>query len=380
MASISLTNLASFHSTEFCETINTSMFALCFLPPFLSACFALKDVNFDFVDFPLQKWVAADKLNFTANSTAECGLRCTAKSNPDQFFCSGFVFLGSEKACTLAELVYFPEKLRVAWASSEYTSNTFAWRAIDNEYKTGSWILQNIFHSHKEKHPWYAVDMIYEHEVHGIEIVERKDDAAWRTKDIEVRVGHLRPFEAGEKGDVKYTINDICGVFKGPGSTGGISTINCCEPIRGRYVTLQRVSDILEYLNWSEIRIQSSILKESVEGDVKIMKRREGFALSPKCPSTDNFSQCPKSHPFAYHQGDHCCKLNIEHDTRMTSYPILHFDSRSCKDDHGVEKHVACSKPPCINNGCRLYKCYLQNKELTGSKINPLLMVNFQST
>ena len=67
--------------------------------------------------------------------------------------------------------------------------------------------------------------------------------------DIEVRVGYEKPFTPGTKG-VVYTTNTVCGTFTGPGNAKVQSTIECSEPIEGRYVTLQttkRYPKLLEY-------------------------------------------------------------------------------------------------------------------------------------
>ena len=82
--------------------------------------------------------------------------------------------------------------------------------------------------------------------VSGVKIVEAVSDLSF---DIEVRVGYEKPFTPGTKG-VVYTTNTVCGTFTGPGNSKVQSTIECSEPIEGRYVTLQttkRYPKLLEY-------------------------------------------------------------------------------------------------------------------------------------
>ena len=184
-----------------------------FLFIILPFCSAINHVQFDYVDYSIEKWTASDKMSFTANSMAECVVRCIAKSNREKFFCSGVLYNESDGICNLAELVYFPNKLRVAWSSSTRSETHSAWKAIDNESDDKGKYFAST--TKKDIYPWYAIDLIYEHEVHRIEIVERDIDIyASKTNDIEVRVGNERPFEANTNGDKKYTFNNVCGVLK----------------------------------------------------------------------------------------------------------------------------------------------------------------------
>ena len=51
-------------------------------------------------------------------------------------------------------------------------------------------------------HPWYAIDLIVEHEVTGIKIFERYKEAS-------VRVGDTHTFSLDSNTDVLYTINTV---------------------------------------------------------------------------------------------------------------------------------------------------------------------------
>ena len=62
-------------------------------------------------------------------------------------------------------------------------------------------------------------------------MVERSDCCAFRTRDINVRVGINSPPEWGTGGDAEITFNQLCGIFLGPGQLGTTSNLTC----DGRY-------------------------------------------------------------------------------------------------------------------------------------------------
>ena len=108
-------------------------------------------------------------------------------------------------------------------------------------------------------------------------IFERSDCCADRTRDINVRVGMNSPPAKGTGGDAEITVNELCGIFLGPGQTGSTSILTCdgnylltkgiyyniqvdisaSEPRFGRFVTLQRVSSVESNspLNWREVTV-----------------------------------------------------------------------------------------------------------------------------
>ena len=58
-------------------------------------------------------------------------------------------------------------------------------------------------------------------------MVERSDCCADRTRDINVRVGMNSPPAEGTGGDAAITVNELCGIFLGPGQTGSTSILTC---------------------------------------------------------------------------------------------------------------------------------------------------------
>ena len=58
-------------------------------------------------------------------------------------------------------------------------------------------------------------------------MVERSGCCAFKTKDINVRVGMNSPPEEGTGGDAEITDNQLCGIFLGPGQLGATSTLTC---------------------------------------------------------------------------------------------------------------------------------------------------------
>ena len=58
-------------------------------------------------------------------------------------------------------------------------------------------------------------------------MVERSACCAYKTRDINVRVGMISPPADGTGGDAEITDNKLCGIFPGPGQLGTTSTVTC---------------------------------------------------------------------------------------------------------------------------------------------------------
>ena len=85
-----------------------------------------------------------------------------------------------------------------------------------------------------------------------------------------MRVGFGRPFAPGTF--AQYENNQLCTFWDNIGSTGSTYTLTCTgkirtspvlsyhlsEPILGRFVTLQKVSNDGNDLNWAEVRVEST--------------------------------------------------------------------------------------------------------------------------
>ena len=145
-----------------------------------------------------------------------------------------------------------------AWASSAASSASFA---VDKIPYFSSFLSGT---SNGDQYPWLAIDFYTPASVSGVKIVEAVSDLSF---DIEVRVGYEKPFTPGTKG-VVYTTNTVCGTFTGPGNAKVQSSIECSEPIEGRYVTLQttkRYPKLFEYdtnlksfIQWNKIELDRS--------------------------------------------------------------------------------------------------------------------------
>ena len=224
------------------------------------ACSALSTAVYSTKVVSIDEWTVSDQVQIKAISTVHCGILCMNKYEKDRS-CSAITFDQENSLCTAARLAYFTS-LKVAWASSIY-GGLNAGFAIDRNYQTGTLALKNIFRSQKEFHPWFAVDLLRPHSVTSIRIVERTDENADRTRNIEARVGDCKPYEAGTNVSTIFTINSVCGTFDGPGVVGTTSVITCSTPLIGRYVTLQRLStESTTEINWSKIFIDSKVFTE----------------------------------------------------------------------------------------------------------------------
>ena len=122
-----------------------------------------------------------------------------------------------------------------------------------------------------------------------------------RTQDIEVRVGNDKPFKKNPrgKGDTLYSVNPVCGVFKGPAEPEKEFSVTCSAPLIGRYVTLQKnvQQKAGSAINFSEVIIESSPEdSEDTKEKIEILLRQEPYP-----------GQCPEDHPYSYNYGQGCC-------------------------------------------------------------------------
>ena len=319
------------------------------------------NLNFSNTSLLLAAWTNAEKVATQEDTLTECEYKCTSSA-----ICSGATYNEDTKTCTLARVDTGPSNytgLRVAWASS-VMEHQHAWFAVDGNLK-GNWEDKNLFHTcvgddiysctlgMPGTHPWLAVDLVTPHSVARVEMVERVDCCADWTNNIEIRVGHTKPFDMGTSSDSLYNFNVVCGVFAGPGALGGNSSVTCSNPLIGRYVTLQRITSDVAFLSWVEVVIESEPV--DVPGEmVEIL--------------TSGPAECPSSHPFTFSQGTRCCKTNLELGgwTAFGSHGVLHFDSLSCYSPD-EPSDVACPTSRCMNNGYQRYNCYIEDLDKEGS-------------
>ena len=328
-------------------------------------CFGQKEAEFTAMPVSLGEWEASEKIVLHALSPIQCGIICLTKYENDKS-CIAIHYDETTSLCTLTKLAYFSKGLRHAWASSVYEGLN-AWFAIDGNGKTGSFEMENIFCTgdNGDIHPWLAIDLLVTHDVTGIEIIERKDNSAQRTNNIQIRIGNTKPPDAGTNGNIMMPDagtngnimideNAECGVFIGPGDVNIKSVVTCTQPIIGRYVTLQRISvGDVNVINWSEVWIKTEKIELNTKEILEMVLKHRMF----QCPPTVGFTECPGSHPYSYRQGDFCCQHNIDYDRKDSSQPLINFDSLTCKDDAGADSFIACNSPPCVNYNCQRYRC-----------------------
>ena len=328
-------------------------------------CYSQHSTGFTKTVITVEEWNISDKVASTAKSAVHCGVICMMKYKKDKS-CTAITYEENTGLCTTVLLAYVPKGLRIAWASS-FASLRKPFSAIDRNYETGSWDEQNIFLSKQNhKHPWFAVDLLVPKNITQVKIVERKDHDAYRTNNIEVRIGNSKPFSAGTNGNTIMTSNTVCGFFEGPGIVNQESAVKCLAPIVGRYITLQRNSSDTEPINWSEIRLVSTPIVED-EMEVLKMDVSRNHSLDV-CAKNVGYSECPSTHQYAYKQGRSCCQVNIDFDKHTTPLPLLYYDSSTCQDFSGADRSTACVSPRCVNHGCRPYQCYMNNIDLSGGE------------
>ncbi|KAK3108121.1 hypothetical protein FSP39_001658 [Pinctada imbricata] len=96
----------------------------------------------------------------------------------------------------------------------------------------------------EEARPYWYVDLGQEYCLKYVEIANRGDCCAQRLHDVEVTVaGHYKDFKK------------LCGFFKGPGTAGQIVVLNCPLKTKGRYVKIQIVDGIENFLTLCEVRV-----------------------------------------------------------------------------------------------------------------------------
>ena len=125
--------------------------------------------------------------------------------------------------------------------------------AIDDQ------INGNFYHSEYEDFPWYQYQLPEKKNISGLTLVNREDCCGERMHNVEIRVG-LDAATDANKGLPLSNINHLCGVFPGPGVTGGSYKIICENgPIETEYVTIQIMGK--EYLQISEIELIGKIYR-----------------------------------------------------------------------------------------------------------------------
>ena len=309
---------------------------------FLSKSFSLEMSQFEPQNISLDELITSPKIYIKERSAVECGLKCHRNIS-----CTAIDYVEANRSCTLIQLTKRSRGLTIAWASSVLNRN-YASRVVDGSIKT------NMFHSvhNGDKCAWLALDLLTPHEVSGVKLIERNDNYAYRSKNVEVRVGNEKPFDRNTNGNSMYATNQICGQIEKPGIPGGTTHLECKIPLQGRYVTLQRKEDG-NVLNWMEVVIETNSLTSMESKITVLMDVKRRALLVPRCDHRVDYSECPANFPYAVRQGEICCS---EADS------TTNFDAPSCENGDPYE----CADKPCINYGCQPYSCYLQDMTITG--------------
>ena len=189
------------------DTVVSYMFPRLLLVVWLvSNIFGLQNTEFQATTVSESDWEVSAKSEVPALAMLECGMRCVKKES-----CTAILYSLDRAICTMAELATHRGGLRVAWASSVYSTDKkvlSAWYAIDNN-KKGTIAMGNIFRTedNEDAHPWLAVDLLLPQNINQVIIVERMDKFAARTNNIEVRIGNEKPPDAGTSGMEVITKN-----------------------------------------------------------------------------------------------------------------------------------------------------------------------------
>ena len=106
----------------------------------------------------------------------------------------------------------------------------------------------------KRKYPWVQIELQTEAYLYHVQITNRLDKCCWkRLSNIEVRSGNYKvPGGYGEK----IRKNQNCGWYRNTATADKIVvTIDCQEPVFGRYVTIQILDESVDILNIADVDI-----------------------------------------------------------------------------------------------------------------------------
>ena len=337
-----------------------------FILTLLELSFVHGDIHIDYhpTKIPLGSWLDLPHLQTVEECVIDCGEKCNEEYDRDGS-CNSFIFDESNDVCTRALYVAGAAEdtgLRVAWASSQFEDRS-ASLLIDRN---------TIGHQHflsdkTDTLPWVAIDLVTEHKVTKVDLVERKITdfrlAYLRATNIEIRVGNDKPYKYGTRGSSLYRNNKVCGLFEGPAKPGGTSSVPCTAPLTGRYITIQKIvpgdaaTDTIT-INWAEVIIESSPVSTTGGEKIEILLRE---------PTEDSPApgQCTSDYPFAFKNGDKCCSTGSENNSDPAwvdkwSFGFLNYASKTCGG-----KSIICGAPPCLNHEFKVdYNYYFEPDKL----------------
>ena len=99
---------------------------------------------------------------------------------------------------------------------------------------------------------WVQLELATVSTVHNIRITNRMDCCGYRLSKMEVRVGSSKVTKEHQGA---ITSNTKCGAYAGPGKDGQILTIQCLEPIIGKYITIQTLASDPQQINMAEVEV-----------------------------------------------------------------------------------------------------------------------------
>ncbi|CAG2251619.1 unnamed protein product [Mytilus edulis] len=130
-------------------------------------------------------------------------------------------------------------KKQTGQSSTLLNSNDYSSRnGVDGLFPTGD---VHIIATNRERNPFWWVNLGREYLVERVEIWNRKDCCAERTRNMDVTIG--------------LTLNDmkLCAHYKGPSQIGEHLVLRCTKGMKGRYVKLQLHGT--DYLNLLEVKV-----------------------------------------------------------------------------------------------------------------------------
>ena len=89
-----------------------------------------------------------------------------------------------------------------------------------------------FFQSMKEDKPWLRIQLNRPTSVFSVSIINRRDCCGERLRNLQLR--------GGNKSDLT---NEVLGLFKGPGATGGVHVIRLKRPAIVEYLSFQLMMD-----------------------------------------------------------------------------------------------------------------------------------------
>ncbi|XP_074653277.1 uncharacterized protein LOC141907512 [Tubulanus polymorphus] len=263
-----------------------------------------------------------------------------------------------------SECVHFENSPRANLPNLPVLPVNVAWRArvkqsstqFDEEVEFGGWkatdgslapipfqanpdsLIASFTRTKLQKDPWLLVELddIYkDNYVESVRIYNRVDCCPERLHDFEVRIGNDRNFLS----------NSLCAKFQGavPGGKNGMADIQCSQPMRGKYVSIQ-IPGQQEIISVSEVAVMQYI-------DIGSVKRHF------KCIDQKPICQYTRYTPDACNEywGKKDCQQTCGHCSR--GLPVIPFDSSA--NEPGTDVGIF---PSCVDNSRECWHLLANNR------------------